>query len=102
MNKKVIIQIVVIASAFIGAGIVLYNGFFNSSNHAALNQIMVANQGAPQSQEEILPYGKKLDFSVLTDKKRTFYYQQVTYPKLESTSDVGIDEHNLITHPSAN
>lgn len=94
MSKKQIVQVVIIIGAFLGAAVVLYNGFFKNSNNAALLQSQ-SSQGSQQSPQEILPYGNTLNFSVLN--QQNFYYDQVDYPQLDPSSDVGIPENGLIT-----
>jgi hypothetical protein len=96
MNKKQIIQIVVIVGAFAAAGVVLYNGgLFGSSPQAALTQ------NAPvvaQSQQEILPFGPTLDFKSVIDPKR-FNYNQVIFPQVSSQTGIGVSVDNLIVSP---
>jgi hypothetical protein len=98
MNKKLIIQLVIISAAFIGAGVVLYNGFFKNNNTSALVPAQRAALAVPQNQSAVLPYGNKLDFSVLT--KQNLFYNQVSYPLLDPANDYGIPEPNLITPPT--
>lgn len=99
MNKKVIIQIVIILAGFIGAGMVLYNGFFkgnSTSSTLKLESEPIAGIG----QEAILPYGATLDFNIL--KKQNLFFNQVIYPKLDPNNDYGISPENLIVSPLAN
>jgi hypothetical protein len=92
MNKKLIIQIVVIAVAFGASGFVLYNGFFKNSGTPA---VLSLTGGAPSTgqDEAILPLGTSLDFSVL--KKQNLQFGNMQYPKLDPTT-VGIPENQLI------
>lgn len=97
MNTKQIIQIAVIVLAFGLCGVVLYNGFFKDNNKPALGQALLMQQGsAQQSSQEILPYGKTLNFEVL--KKRNFLYNQVDYPRIDA-KDIGVPEDMLIVVP---
>ena len=96
MNTKQIIQITVIVVAFSICGIVLYNGFFKDTAKPALQQALLTQQGSGQAPEEILPFGKVLNFDVL--KKRNFLYNQVDYPRLDA-KDVGVPEDVLIVPP---
>lgn len=97
MNKKLVIQLIVISGAFIGAGVILYNGFFKNDQRSALVQSLTS-LGGGQAPGAILPYGNNLDFSILNS--RVLYYNQVTYPKLESKDEYGISEEDLIKAPS--
>lgn len=92
MNKKTIIQLVIIVVAFGAAGVVLYNGFF-SGGSPAVNQ---TGATASTTTQDILPYGENLDFSQALNPKR-FQYNQLVYPVLDPKNDVGISEQNLIT-----
>ena len=96
MNKKTIIQLIIIMGAFGGAGLVLYNGFFSGQS---IPQPTTAT-ATPENPESILPNGDFLDFNIL-DKKR-FEYDQIKYPQLDPQSDVGVfPEENLIHGQSA-
>ena len=97
MNKKTIIQLVINVVAFGAAGLVLYNGLFNSNNSA----LPVGVSGAtPQSvsSQNILPYGDTpldIQFKQVLDPNR-FQYNQIDYPKLDPKNDVGISPDSLI------
>jgi hypothetical protein len=91
MNKKTIIQIVIIIVAFGAAGLVLYNGFFNSNNSAGLSAAPVQSA----TTQNIFPYGETLDFSRALDFNR-FQYNQIVYPQLDPQKDVGISQDSLI------
>ena len=95
MNKKSIIQAVVIVACFGGAGMVLYNGFFkNSSSDLATGVAPVANIA---NKEPILPFGALSENSLLSAfKKPKFLFGQQDYPKLDPGSDLGINEEELI------
>lgn len=113
MNKKLLVQLIIIIVAFTGSGLVLYNGFFKNNNKPALGQSYngplknniaalgqsAAPAGGSQAPEGILPYGNNLDFSIL--KQQTFYYNQVQYPTLGQSNSIGIPEENLIQVPTA-
>jgi hypothetical protein len=98
MNKKQIIQIVIIIGAFSAAGFVLYNGLFKSSGNAAVFQSpgLAGGQSEP---EDLLPNGDSLNFDIL--KQQNLIYNQVAYPKLDPQNDYGIPEGNLIIPPPA-
>lgn len=119
LNKKTIIQLVVILVAFGIAGVVLYNGFFKGNNNAALpggtpgaltpggnasTGGIGGNSGtstpSAQTSGEILPYGDTLDFSAAINPIR-FQYDQIVYQKLYPANDVGISPENLIIPASA-
>ena len=111
MNKKQNIQIAIIVVAFGASGFVLYNGFFKGSGQGAPPPVGIqpAILGAPgslpgflagpaaaaQRSQAILPAGDQLDFDIL--KSQSLVPQQIEYPKLSSSTDVGIPEQNLIT-----
>lgn len=99
MNKKQIIQIVIVVAALSAAGIVLYNGFHKNSEQPALMAALPGSSQTSGSQQikSILPGGTTLDFSVLT--KRNLNYHQATYPKLDPSSEIGILENNLVVVP---
>jgi hypothetical protein len=100
MNKKTIIQIVIIVGAFAASGMVLYNGLFkNSTPDLSLS----ASDGAAGagSNEKILPYGDKLDFKTVLEKQN-LQFDIVDYPKLDPQAEVGVDLGNLITSPKSN
>jgi flagellar basal body-associated protein FliL len=96
MNKKQIIQIIIIIVVFSAAGLILYNGLFKNKNDAALleDSGSPATQGQPQ---ELLPNGNTLDFGPLSSQN--FYYNQVDYPKLDPSSDYGIPDSSLFPPP---
>lgn len=114
VNKKTIIQLVIIVVAFLAAGLVLYNGFFNNSNNAAsqtgmpggslqsssssVSMFMPASTSSSSSTptQSILPYGETLDFGKVLDSKR-FQYNQINYPQLDPQNEVGIFPDSLIT-----
>lgn len=89
MNKKLVIQIIIIVAAFGGAGMVLYNGFFNNKGAS----VEVSTIGS-DSGEKVLPYGETLDLTVLNS--RPLQFNTISYPKLEPSQDVGIPESLLI------
>lgn len=109
INKKTIIQIVVIVVAFGGSGLVLYNGYFkNKADSLAAVQnsqgVMsgdLGNSGVAAtggSSQQILPYGASLDFDKVF-KKRILNFGLVDYPKLQPQLDVGISETDLVQAP---
>lgn len=90
MNKKVIIQIVIIVGAFGAAGFVLYNGLFKSdSTVPAMGIISVKDN------EKILPYGSSLDFKNNLFK-RDFQFGSMSYPKVDP-NEVGVPDSSLIS-----
>ena len=95
LNKKTIIQLVVIVVAFGAAGLVLYNGMFKSNNSASVATGSLSSSA--QAAEEILPYGGSLNFQVLDPKR--FQYNQITYQKLDPKAEVGISPDSLIVPP---
>lgn len=115
-DRKKIIQLSVVAGAFLASGIVLYNGLFkNKSNDAAYQAsqnvlgpagqpgaAMVAS-GAPAGQSQIILPPGDLNFNaVLNDraiKKRKLNFGLVDYPELDPSQEVGIPESELIKPP---
>lgn len=96
MNKKSIIQIVVIAVCFGAAGMVLYNGFFKGTGDQLAGSVSVVSGGAQK--EPILPFGSLTESSLLNAfKKPKLLFGQQEYPKLEPGFDIGINEEELIT-----
>lgn len=100
MNKKTIIQIIVIVCAFGAAAVVLYNGFFKNGNQAAFSSV-VQNSDSAQKIQQVLPYGNSLDFDLILYQKQ-LQYHLVDYPKLDPKSEVGIPQSNLITPLTTN
>lgn len=124
LNKKTIIQLIVILVAFGIAGVVLYNGFFKGNNNAALQSVSLNNSAqtpggalpaggiggiagasdvntpSAQTSGEILPYGDTLDFSAAINPIR-FQYDQIVYQKLDPKNDVGISPESLVIPASA-
>jgi len=102
MNKKTIIEIVVVVGAFIASGIVLYNGFFSgSSAPPAVVPGLVDTTGTAASQN-ILPYGATFDLDKFDSlvKARNFKFGNVSYPILSTSTEVGkLPVSNLIVPP---
>jgi len=110
--KKKVIQVIVIVIAFGGSGVVLYNGFFKNNNQEALqnaqpviigaNSLAADGQDLPApatpisdpSSQNLLPFGEKLDYSIL-DKRHLQSSGYVPLP-LNLSTDVGIPESNLV------
>jgi Flp pilus assembly protein CpaB len=93
MNKKTIIQLVIIVVAFGAAGVVLYNVFFQGGANNPSQ-----NQGYSSTLQGILPYGNNLDFSQALNSNR-FQYNQVVFPQVDPKKDVGIPVSDLIPAP---
>mgnify|MGYP001566103379 FL=1 len=90
MNKKVIIQIVIIVGAFAAAGFVLYNGLFKSDTTAVPSLGIIS----AKDNEKILPFGSALDFK--NDLyNRNFQFGYMSYPNV-NPSEIGILETQLI------
>lgn len=92
MNKKFIIQIIVIVAAFGGAGFVLYNGLFKQDSSTA---VPVAATSAT-NQQSILPYGNAMDLDGVLYQKN-LQYNLVAFPVLDPNGEVGLPENKLIT-----
>jgi hypothetical protein len=95
MNKKSIIQIVIIVICFGVAGMVLYNGFFKGPSSDLTTSVNPVSGGAKK--EPILPFGSLTESSLVNAfKKPKFLFGQQEYPKLEPGFDIGIREEDLI------
>src|ERR1035441_3866810 len=98
LNKKTIIQFVIMIASFCGVAIVLYNGFFANKGPASP---AVSVGAAAQSPQDILPYGgDNFDFSVLT--KRPFVFNEISYQTVNTSTEVGIiTPGSMISSPGA-
>ena len=97
MNKKLIIQIIIIVAAFGAAGYVLYTGFFGGGGSPDSGSAGLVS--AAKTPKDILPYGSTLDFGVL--KSGRFVFGQLQYPKLDVGTEIGISKENLISSPQS-
>ena len=99
MNKKSIIQVVVIVGAFVGSGIVLYNGLFKSTG---VPPPLQGVNSTAISEEKILPYGDKFNYQVMSDmQKRNFSFGAVDYPKVDPSEIGKASLDDLIQAPAA-
>jgi len=100
MNKKTIIQIVVIAGAFLASGIVLYSGF--SGNNPPPLGGPAAGVAVPTA-ESLMPYGATFDYQKLDDlRSKNFQYGVVRYPKVDVSQDVGLNTLSDLMKPVQN
>ncbi len=90
MQKKNIIQILVIAVCFLISGIVLYKGLFQGGSAPEL-----ATEGANVQNEEILPQGASFDIDKAF-KNSSFNFKQVNFPKIDLDNDLGTAEQDLV------
>lgn len=103
MNRKKIIQIIIVAVAFGGTGFVLYNGFHRSAtpNPLTTNPLigamgsLSAAPGKKVDNSPLLPYGASLNFSKVLDS-RPFLFDAVQFQALNATSEVGVPTQDLI------
>ncbi len=102
MNKN-LIKIIIIIIAFAASGLVLYFGMFKDKASPVPSQLGVVGLGGVGAvggevpvDQEILPNGEKLDFKAAINEVR-FKYNIAKYPTLNPSTEVGIDEQNLIT-----
>jgi hypothetical protein len=93
MNRKAIIQTIIIIAAFGGSGIVLYKGL--GGGPSSLTATTPVSPTANQQMEKILPYGDTLDFNKAV-RKDLFQYKVVVYPVLDPDTEVGIPKDQLI------
>lgn len=109
MNKKQIIQTLIVVGAFGAAGFVLFEGgVFNSTPTPILQSAPPilpsaaggvgakagSGSGPVSTGNAILPYGDKLDFSVIDPSR--FDYNQFEFGKVDPKKDIGIDPKDLI------
>lgn len=106
MNRKTIIQVVVIVAAFAISGIVIYNGFFSGPSLPPVPVEMLGGTGASSTagsvadSQNLLPYGSSFDYQKIDDlKKRNFQFGIVQYPVLDP-AEVGKDVNTLIQPPA--
>jgi hypothetical protein len=97
MDKKKIIQILIIACAFGGSGLVLYNGMFKKP---PLPPGVTVAAGVPGTSpgsgaNPLLPYGKILDFDGALGRK-TLQFGAIQYGRISTTTDVGVPVSSLI------
>jgi hypothetical protein len=93
MDKKKIIEIVIVVVAFGGSAFVLYNGFFKNQ---AVPPAAVTAGGSVPSAAAILPYGSKMDFAPLSPSSpHPFVFGAVSYPALNASSEVGVLPQDL-------
>lgn len=94
MNKKNIIQIIIIFACFAASGIVIYNNFIKKpSLPLELSQGSNAPQAA-QVEAPILPNGEVFDLAEIRNSK--FRFNLLDYPKLNYASEVGTNEQDFL------
>lgn len=96
MNKKTLIQVVIIICAFAASGIVLYNGLFKNSSGVPDSSLTI---DLAASTEKILPYGDKMDIKSAVSQQN-LQYGLIQYPKLDPNQEVGIPLQQLIVPPA--
>ncbi len=105
MNKKTVIQIVVVVCAFSGSGIVLYKGFFRNSRPPNVISLTAgpggsgaglrpAQAAAGKSIDKILPNGASLDLDVL--KRPRVEYGLRPEKNTVSEPEIGISQFELV------
>jgi len=106
MERKKIIQIIVIAAGFIGSGVVLYNGLYSSPKAASVPVPVVgagsagmpgnASSAAPSSGSgALLPdCGKPCYLSNWQDGR--FQCGAVSFASISTSTDIGVDVPDLI------
>lgn len=100
MNRKTIIQIIVITLCFVGSGLVLYNGLFKGSAPAPAPELALQNNqaltGAYGSEENPLPFGDNLSGELKKVLSRNgLQFGLFEYPKLNE-SEIGINVSDLV------
>jgi hypothetical protein len=88
MEKKKIIQYILIIGGFLGAGIILYNGFFSGQTSSPV--VSMVGGATSTTSAGILPYGPTFDYQKIDDLgKQGFVYGQVQYPTVSTSTEVG-------------
>jgi hypothetical protein len=93
MDKKTIIQSIIITACFVGTGIVLFKGFSGDSSPGLAATSQTLNPGKT---EKILPGGEKFDIDTILGKHK-LQFGRYTYPKLDFGSEVGKPETELVS-----
>ena len=97
MNKKTIIQVVVIVGALAASGIVLYNGFAGGGTPSLTGP---GSASSTPGSGNILPYGTTFDFKKLDDmKEQDFQFGVVPYPTVNPPVEVGKDSVSDLVKP---
>ncbi len=92
MNRKTIIEVIVIVGAFVGAGVVLYNGLFKNSQ-SGVDPLLEH----PKAIEKILPYGDTFNYKQLEELKlKKFQFGVISYPKVNPSTEVGKNVDTLL------
>lgn len=94
MNKKVIIQIIIIVGAFAGAGFVLYNGF----NPGANSSVSVVGTPMTNENEKILPFGFTSNFDTNLEK-RGFQFGTTSYKPVDR-NEIGVTPDSALIAPA--
>lgn len=92
MDRKKIIQIVVIIIAFGASGFVLYNGLYKPKtplNPALLVEQLGAGVPGAASPDNLLPHGKTFDIAGVINP-HNFQFDAISFPKLSTSTEVGL------------
>jgi hypothetical protein len=95
MNKKGLIQLVVIVACFSASAIVIYNNFIKKPDIAAIP--FTAPNGSPavaNINDPLLPNGNTFDLEKL--KNSSLRFNLIDYPTLQYPTEVGVDELSVI------
>jgi hypothetical protein len=93
MNKKNLIQVLIIVACFAASAIVIYNNFLKKEElpPSAVGQ----NEKVGQKQDgQILPGGATFDLKSVKESKLRF--NLIDYPKVSLPSDIGLDTENIL------
>lgn len=93
MNKKNIIQVLIIFACFVASGIVIYNNFLKKEELPSFSVGQVEKVGQKQD-GQILPQGATFDLKSVEDSKLRF--NLIDYPKVSLPSDIGLDTQNIL------
>ncbi|MBL8029784.1 MAG: hypothetical protein JNN11_00885 [Candidatus Doudnabacteria bacterium] len=91
MNKKNLIQVLVIVACFAASGIVIYNNFLKKP---ALPSSQMAPVSQAQVEAPILPNGSAFDLAPVKNSKLRF--NLIEYPRLNFNQDVGLPEDQVL------
>ena len=105
MNKKKLIQIIVVIVCFAASGVVIYNGLFAKKQNNAPSEVL-GLPGASKdlvstlNTEKLLPYGENLKLDETLNRiilnNQRLRYGLMTFPELNPSTDVGMPVDQMI------
>lgn len=95
MDKKNLIQLIVVGVAFLASGLILYNSFFKSASPLATSAPAAGVASATPA--SVLPYGSNFDYQQIDNlQKQGFEFGQIQYPVVSTSTEVGKTTADLI------